>query len=40
MNAERGLWICDPCGEGGDVIELWRRVRGVPFAEAVRELAA
>ena len=39
LNAERGLWHCFPCGEGGDGIELWMRVRGVTFADAVRELA-
>ena len=33
-------WYCDPCGEGGDGIQLWMRARRVSFAEAVRELAA
>lgn len=40
LTADAGLWYCFPCGLGGDVIELFRRVRGVPFADAVRELAA
>ena len=38
--SDAGLWYCFVCAEGGDGIELWQRVRGVPFAEAVRELAA
>ncbi len=40
LHAERGLWYCFACSEGGDGIELWQRVRGCSFAEAVRELAA
>ncbi len=40
LHEERGLWYCFPCAEGGDGLELWQRVRGVSFAEAVRELAA
>lgn len=39
LRADAGLWYCDPCGFGGDVIELVRRVRRVGFADAVRELA-
>lgn len=39
LTADAGLWYCFPCGLGGDVIELVRRVRDVPFADAVRELA-
>ena len=38
LRADAGLWHCFPCGIGGDVIELVRRVRGVGFADAVREL--
>ena len=34
-----GLWYCFVCGVGGDGIELWRRVRHVSFAEAVKDLA-
>lgn len=40
INEGDGLWYCDPCAEGGDGLELWQRVRGVSFVEAVRELAA
>lgn len=39
LDVADGLWYCDPCGIGGDGIELWRRVRGVDFAEAVHEMA-
>lgn len=40
LNAEAGVWYCDPCGIGGDGINLWCRVRRMSFAEAVRELCA
>ena len=40
IDPDRGLWFCDPCGEGGDGIRLWMRARRLGFAEAVRELAA
>jgi hypothetical protein len=34
-------WYCFGCGaKGGDGLELWRQVRHLTFAEAVRELAA
>ena len=39
LNPERGSFTCFVCGEGGDAISLWMAVRGVAFAEAVRELA-
>ena len=39
LNLERGSFTCFVCGEGGDAIALWIAVRGVAFAEAVRELA-
>ncbi len=38
--SDAGLWYCFVCAEGGDGLELWQRVRGVSFAEAVREMAA
>lgn len=31
-------WMCAGCGEGGDVIELVRKVEGKTFAEAVESL--
>lgn len=40
LNVDEGLWYCFPCGIGGDGIDLWQRVRGVTFPEAVREVAA
>ena len=40
LNSERGRWYCDPCAVGGDGIRLWELVRGVSFADAVRELVA
>lgn len=39
LNVDDGLFYCDPCMDGGDAIELYRRVRGVSFPDAVRELA-
>jgi hypothetical protein len=38
INPEHGRFKCFVCGEGGDGIELWMRVRGVSFVDAVREL--
>lgn len=40
LDVGEGLWYCDPCGEGGDVIQLYMRARGLAFADAVRDLAA
>lgn len=43
LNARRGLWYCHACSEGGDVIDLVRRLRGCGFRDAVAwliELAA
>ena len=40
LDADRDLWYCYPCVEGGDRIPLLRRVREISFSEAVRELAA
>ena len=38
LNAKKGVWYCDPCGEGGDGLGLYMRVKEVGWAEAVREL--
>jgi len=35
---EKGVWNCFGCGQGGDGIELWMKIRGVGFADAVREM--
>jgi hypothetical protein len=40
INPRTGLWYCPVCAIGGDGIEMWRRVRGVSFADAVKEIAA
>src|SRR5439155_19442945 len=38
LNDEKGLWYCNPCGQGGTAIGLYERVRGVGFADAVLAL--
>lgn len=41
IHLERGNWRCFACGEaGGDAFELYRRTRGLSFAQAARELGA
>ena len=41
IHLERGNWRCFACGEvGGDALELYRRARGLTFAQAARELGA
>src|SRR5215203_980634 len=30
VDQERGVWYCDPCAVGGNVVELARRVWGYP----------
>ncbi|CAM2179156.1 hypothetical protein PSAC2689_30222 [Paraburkholderia sacchari] len=41
IHLERGNWRCFACGEaGGDALELYRRARGLSFAQASRELGA
>lgn len=39
LNAKKQVWFCDPCGEGGNALGLYMRVKEVGFGEAVRELA-
>ncbi|MFC1530670.1 CHC2 zinc finger domain-containing protein [Gemmatimonadota bacterium] len=39
IDAERGLWYCDPCGTGGDGIDLWQRIRRIPFRRVIEELS-
>ena len=39
LDSAAGVWYCDPCAEGGDAIELYKRARRLTFTEAVRELA-
>ncbi len=40
INPERDHFKCFVCGEAGDGIELWMRVRGVSFSDAVLELVS
>ena len=40
LDPSAGVWFCDPCGQGGDAIDLFMRARRLDFADAVRELAA
>jgi len=39
VNAEKGLWHCFGCGEGGDVIGFLMKIERLSFLEAVRRLA-
>lgn len=39
LNFEKGKWYCDPCGQGGNVIDLHMAITGMTFADAVKELA-
>jgi hypothetical protein len=38
LNPAKGLWFCGPCGDGGDGIDLVRRVLRCGFPDAVRHL--
>ncbi|MHB9839968.1 CHC2 zinc finger domain-containing protein [Paraburkholderia terrae] len=39
IHMERGNWKCFACAAaGGDVLELYRQVRGLSFVQAAREL--
>lgn len=39
VSAEKGLYYCFGCGEGGDVVRFVERMENVSFAEAVEQLA-
>ena len=39
VSAEKGLWHCFGCGEGGDVIGFVMQIERLTFIEAVRRLA-
>lgn len=39
VSAEKGLWHCFGCGEGGDVIGFVMQIERLSFLEAVRRLA-
>src|SRR5215212_692906 len=34
VDRERGVWFCDPCLRGGDVVELYRLAQGYDQREA------
>ncbi len=40
VNAEKGLWHCFGCGEGGDVIAFLMKIEKLSFIEAMKRLAA
>jgi DNA primase len=40
VNEERGFYHCFGCGASGDAIKFLQEISGLPFVEAVRELAA
>lgn len=39
INLEKQVWVCDPCGIGGTVIDLVVRLRNVSVKDAIRGLA-
>lgn len=39
VNAERGVWKCFGCGEGGDVISFAQKIDGLTFIQAIEQLA-
>jgi DNA primase len=39
VSADKGLFYCFGCGEGGDIVTFLRRVENLSFAEAVEQLS-
>ncbi|MBU0596133.1 DNA primase, partial [Candidatus Bipolaricaulota bacterium] len=39
VSAEKGLWHCFGCGEGGDVIAFLMKIERLSFLEAAKRLA-
>lgn len=39
VSAEKGLYYCFGCGEGGDVVRFVERVENLSFSEAIEQLA-
>lgn len=40
VSAEKGLWHCFGCGEGGDVVAFLMKIERITFVEAAQRLAA
>ena len=40
VSAEKGLWHCFGCGEGGDIIGFLMKIERISFVEAAKRLAA
>lgn len=40
VNAQRRVWKCFGCGEGGDVISFVQKIDGLSFGQAVEQLAS
>lgn len=40
INDEKGFYHCFGCGESGDVIEFVQKMDGLPFVDAVKQLAS
>ncbi len=38
VNAERGVFKCVECGEGGDVFAFVMKIKNITFGDSVREL--
>jgi DNA primase len=38
VSAEKGLYYCFGCGEGGDVVRFLERIENLPFAEVIEQL--
>jgi len=39
LNNEKGVWYCQRCGEGGDVVSMYVKARGLEPLPAAQELA-
>ena len=40
VSAEKGLWHCFGCGEGGDIVGFLMKIERISFVEAAKRLAA
>ena len=39
INTQKNLWYCFGCGEGGDTIKLYMKMKNVNFVKAIDELS-